>query len=288
MPRIVTSRKRQRPATPPASASDRIVRAAAIAVVAICAVFAAWRLLSPPEAAKPGATPVQAGQKGQGRGVPAATPETPEAARPDAASPSTDGRSVSGQKNQGRGAPASTEIENPPEEPPPASAPPPAPPSATPREREFFDNEIENTIASVSEPGAEFFGFPPGTEWEEDEILEVLRRPVVIEEDDDDAAIAAKERTAEFKAKALKAIEEDGLTFNQFIRDIVALRNEQAAMREDAYQQMVKILRRDGEPAARDYLNSINPELKAQGMKEIAISPLLLEDARKRRQRGGN
>ena len=214
-----------------------------------------------------------------------------EAPRPDtaAASPSNpDGRSVSGQMNQGRISPASTEIENPPEEPPPASAPPPAPPSVTPREREFFDNEIENTIASVSEPGAEFFGFPPGTEWEEDEILEVLRRPVVIEEDDDDAAIAAKERTAEFKAKALKAIEEDGLTFNQFIRDIVALRNEQAAMREDAYQQMVKILRRDGEPAARDYLNSINPELKAQGMKEIAISPLLLEDAKKRRQRGGN
>lgn len=283
MPRIVTSRKRQRPATPPASAGDRIVRAAAIAVVAICAVFAAWRLLSPPEAAKPGAAPIQAGQKGQGRGVPTAAPETPEAARPDAASPSTDGRE-SGQRGRERVAPASVESENTPDEPPPT--PPPAQPSGTPREREFFDNEIENTIASVSEPGAEFFGFPPGTEWEEDEILEVLRRPVVIEEDDDDAAIAAKERTAEFKAKALKAIEEDGLTFNQFIRDIVALRNEQAAMREDAYQQMVKILRRDGEPAARDYLNSINPELKAQGMKEIAISPLLLEDAKERRRRG--
>ena len=191
---------------------------------------------------------------------------------------------MSGQRGRGRVAPAFVEIEDSPDDPPPTT--PPAQPSGTPREREFFDNEIENTIASVSEPGAEFFGFPPGTEWEEDEILEVLRRPVVIEEDDDDAAIAAKERTAEFKAKALKAIEEDGLTFNQFIRDIVALRNEQAAMREDAYQQMVKILRRDGEPAARDYLNSINPELKAQGMKEIAISPLLLEDAKERRRRG--
>ena len=204
MPRIVTSRKRQRPATPPASAGDRIVRAAAIAVVVICAVFAAWRLLSPPEAAKPGAAPIQAGQKGQGRGVPTAAPETPEAARPDAASPSTDGRE-SGQRGQGRVAPAFVEIEDSPDDPPPTT--PPAQPSGTPREREFFDNEIENTIASVSEPGAEFFGFPPGTEWEEDEILEVLRRPVVIEEDDDDAAIAAKERTAEFKAKALKAIQ---------------------------------------------------------------------------------
>ena len=112
-------------------------------------------------------------------------------------------------------------------------------------------------------------------------IIAILKRPVVINEDDDEAAIAAKERTAEFKAKALEAME-NGLTFSQFVRDLVALRNEQAAMREDAYQETLKILRKEGEPAAREYMKIVNEELKAQGMKEIMLSPFILEDYRKR------
>lgn len=146
-----------------------------------------------------------------------------------------------------------------------------------PQEKEYFDNEVENMVASVSEPGAEFFGFPPSVDLPEEEILAILKRPVEIFEDDGQDAIAAKERTAEFKALALEAIEKDGLTFNQFIRDLSHLRNEQAAMREDARSEMIKILKTRGEAEARKYLDGVNAELKAQGIRELELSDRLVK-----------
>ena len=280
MARIVTTGKNRRPAS--GGSRDPIVKSAAIAVVAACAAVAVWRFVSPGGAAdahsggistsgpsaRPSATPASTGAVKSAATAAQADANAPRRQSQPAASPFA-------RQAANTGAPAS-----PNGEPKRDAAPEPAPsaPVVTPREREFFDNDVENTIASVSEPGAEFFGFPPSVDLEEDEIMAFLRRPVEIEEDDDPAAVAAKERTAEFKAAAIKAIEEDGLTFNQFVRDLVSLRNEQAAMREEAYQAMVKILRRDGEAAARDYLNSINPELEAQGLRAIVISPLLLEE----------
>jgi hypothetical protein len=49
-------------------------------------------------------------------------------------------------------------------------------------------------------------------------------------------------------------------------------------MREDVYDEVRKILNRDGEEAAREYLKTANAELKAQGLKEITISPFDLDD----------
>lgn len=282
MARIVTNGRTRRRANE--DPRDKTIRTVSIAVVAVCAALAAWRLLAPTgrdvQTPQERDTPKERGRPARIAGNGKATPEELD-------TPSKNEGTVSAGRD-GHNAPQEREESaaerngTTPKERDANVAKPKAPEPVVPgnRERQFFDNDIENTIASVSEPGAEFFGFPPiDNDMEDSEIIAILKRPVEITEDDDEAAIAAKERTAEFKAKALEAME-NGLTFAQFVRDLVALRNEQAAMREDAYQETIKILRKEGEPAAREYMKSVNDELKAQGLKEIVLSPIVLEGIR--------
>ena len=282
MARIVTNgRGRRRVNENP---RDKTIRAVSIAVVAVCAALAAWRLLTP--TGSDVSTP-QERDAPKERGRPARIAGSGKATPEELDTPSKNEGTVSAGRDghnapQEREEPAAERNDTATKEREANVAKPKSPEPGVPgnRERQFFDNDIENTIASVSEPGAEFFGFPPiDNDMEDSEIIAILKRPVEITEDDDEAAIAAKERTAEFKAKALEAME-NGLTFAQFVRDLVALRNEQAAMREDAYQETIKILRKEGEPAAREYMKSVNDELKAQGLKEIVLSPIVLEGIR--------
>lgn len=292
MARIVTARKRTHGAAQTGNAGERTVKAASIAVVVVCAALAAWRLLAPADGGAPSPHAPQkadaARLEGGGRSPGAPQNETKNPSpggapggrsRPSARQSESDASPSDGAPGDGfpPSAPQNGEASVAAD----SSAPQPTPSGN--RERKFFDNDVENTLATVSEPGAEFFGFPPmDPDMEDSEIIALLKRPVVIEEDDDEATIAAKERTAEFKTKALEAME-NGLTFAQFVRDTVALRNEQAAMREDARSEMLKILRNDGEPAAREYLKIVNKELSAQGMKELDIPPYILEDYRQKR-----
>lgn len=282
MARIVTNGRTRRRANE--DPRDKTIRTVSIAVVAVCAALAAWRLLAPTGRSVPTPqerdTPKERERPARIAGNGKATPEeldTPSK-NEGTVSAGRDGHNAPQEREESAAEQNDTKTkERDANVAKPKAAEPVVPGN---RERQFFDNDIENTIASVSEPGAEFFGFPPiDNDMEDSEIIAILKRPVEITEDDDEAAIAAKERTAEFKAKALEAME-NGLTFAQFVRDLVALRNEQAAMREDAYQETIKILRKEGEPAAREYMKSVNDELKAQGLKEIVLSPIVLEGIR--------
>lgn len=281
MPRIVTSRK---PARRGGNSGDGTVRALAIAVVAICVVFLChrhfrWQDRAPsaddtPATASGGAvaTPAQASVRGTvAESAPVAeaatTPNTGAAAGGGASAVKTETPARPGKDT---GDKADDGIAN------SSAAEMPAP--IQPRmERQFFDNEVENTLAVISRPGVNFFDNPPRVEMTMDEVVAFLRRPVEIGEDDDEETIAAKERTADFKSRALKAIEEDGLTFDQFVRDVVAVRREQYEMREDARLEMVRLLEEEGEGAAREYLNSVNEALREQGLSEIAMPRHLIE-----------
>ena len=143
------------------------------------------------------------------------------------------------------------------------------------REKEYFDNPVENLLASVSEPGAEFMFSPPRVSLSDEEIIAILKRPVEIYEDDDEEAARVKERTAALKTDALAFIEQGG-TYNQFVRDRAAAATEQAAMIEDVRQEMIRILRKSGRKAAEEYLAEANPVLREQGLREVTISKLLL------------
>lgn len=281
MARIVTKKRRGGVAD---GKADGVTRTAAVAVCVVCAVVAAIRFARRPQ--EPGG-PVEGAEAragaevAPGQGGPAAQARMPDG---NGASPGDASRSP------GAGAPAASAAEaatfdgggaGAGEA---ASARPSGDDAEKPavlgavKDKEYFDNSVENTLALVSEPGAEFFGFPSIPDLDDDEVLAFLRRPVEIYDDDDEATIAVKERTAEFKTRALEAIEKDGLTFNQFVRDIVALRNEQSAMREDARNELFKIFKAQGVEAANGYLEKVNPELKAQGLQELVIPQWLIDN----------
>lgn len=284
MARIVTKKRRGGVAD---GKADGVIRIAAVAVCVVCAVIAAMRFVKRPRetglpgegvGALPGAE-VTPEPGGQGPAAPARLPAADGASSGDASgksgadalaaseaeTPSSDGGAAAGAGEDASVRPSAEVAEKPQV-------------LGAVKDKEYFDNGVENTLALVSEPGAEFFGFPSIPDLDDEEVLAFLRRPVEIYDDDDEATIAVKERTAEFKTRALEAIEKDGLTFNQFVRDLVALRNEQSAMREDARNEMVKIFKAGGVEAANAYLEKVNPELKAQGLQELVIPQWLIDN----------
>lgn len=138
--------------------------------------------------------------------------------------------------------------------------------------KKHFDNDVENTIESISKPGARFL-MTPRVDMNPDEILALLRKPVEIFEDDDAETVAAKERTAEFKREALEFIEGGG-TINQFIRDVVAAQTEAQETVEDIRREKARILKTQGLEAAQAYLDEVNPRLREAGLPEVKIGRL--------------
>lgn len=146
--------------------------------------------------------------------------------------------------------------------------------------KEYFTNRVENILERLTKQGARITEIP-SLNLSEEEVLEFLRRPVDIYDDDDEDAVAAKERTAQFKQEALKFIEQGG-TFNQFLRDLAAEANELAGTRKDAYDEAVRLADTQGREACEAYLQKVNPELEALGVKPIRFAPMFYEMRAKR------
>jgi hypothetical protein len=145
----------------------------------------------------------------------------------------------------------------------------------------LFDNLVEEQLEAVSRDGFDSI-VTLRVNLSEEEVLEILRRPVEIYDDDDEETVAAKERTAEMKAEALKFIEAGG-TFNQFLRDCQAEANEAREAVKDVQVEMRRILFEQGEEAARAYLDRQNPLLHEQGLEEVHIGKGLLRALELRR-----
>lgn len=279
---VTKSRKRRNPAQGNGKA-DAVIRSVALAVCIVCAAFLAWHFAkgsgiakngggaqpSEPAAPRPNSA-VQVPQGASGSTEDGATPLVPGgSSAQDRLAAGDDKDAAVTQPRTAAISGSDSAAERPSSE--SAASMPDAQGNSMPQEKEYFNNDVENFIASFSEPGAEFLDPQPRVDLPREEIIALLKQPVEIFDDDDAEAIAVKERTAEFKSLALTAMEKDGLTFNQFIRDLAHMRNEEAAQREDARTEMLKILKEQGEDEARAYLNEVNAELKALGMKELAL-----------------
>ena len=163
-------------------------------------------------------------------------------------------------------------------------APEPEEPPARPQRRKGvpeFDNEVEKRLEAVSRNGFGSF-LPMRVNLSQEEVLEILRRPVEIYDDDAEETEAAKELTAEMKAEALKFIEAGG-TINQFLRDCQAAANEARETVRDVQAEMKRILIAQGEEAAQAYLDEQNPRLREQGLEEVHIGEGLLRMLERRR-----
>lgn len=136
--------------------------------------------------------------------------------------------------------------------------------------KNLFDNDVENLLAAVSEPDGEFAMPFPQCDLSVEEILSYLKRPVLVYGDDDEKTVAVKELTTVAKTEALEYISLGG-TFNQYLRDRIAVLNEEAAQVEEIRLEMVRIFRKDGLEAASAFLDAANPKLRAMGLKEVSL-----------------
>ena len=268
---------------------DAILVPVFLAVIAISAVVVFLRREGGNPAPAPGgATSAEAAPAGPaGAGAPARGPSGGTApagakggAAPQAAVPGDPPHAATGTANGAAEAPRAEIAEGADAD---EQGQKPEPPPAAFREKEYFDNPVENILASVSEPGAEFVLTPPRVTLSDEEIIAILKRPVEIYEDDDDEAARVKERTAAFKTEALAFIEAGG-TYNQFVRDKAAAATEQANMVEDVRQEMIRLLRTSGRKAAEEYLAEANPVLREQGLREVIIPKMLLIELEKERK----
>jgi hypothetical protein len=151
-----------------------------------------------------------------------------------------------------------------------------------PQHRKYFDNPIENQLERLAIPGRNIRATPPLSKLTQEEILQYLRRPIQIDEDDDEEAVAAKERTAALKTEALKYIENGG-TYDEFVREMVKVSNEEADMIRDARNEMLRLYKEEGAIAAIEYLKEANATLRENGLKEIPISTGLQKRAEEER-----
>lgn len=134
----------------------------------------------------------------------------------------------------------------------------------------IFDNDVENQLEALSTP-AKRFKYAPKTRLTDEQIMEYLRRPVEIYEDDNEAIVAAKERTAAMKTEALKYIEAGG-SYRDFIREMVAVSNNEAEMISEVRREKIRLLKEEGIEAASSYLEEANARLVEAGLKPIPIT----------------
>lgn len=147
----------------------------------------------------------------------------------------------------------------------------------------IFENPVEDNLEAISRQGFES-SVTHRVDLPQEEIIEILKRPVEIYDDDDDALVAAKERTAEVKKAALEFIESGG-TFNQFLRDLQAAANEARETVRDVQEEMKRILFEEGEEAAQAYLDGQNQLLREQGLEEVRIGKGLIRMMERRKAR---
>lgn len=134
----------------------------------------------------------------------------------------------------------------------------------------IFDNDVENQLEALSTP-AKRFKYAPTTRLTDEQIMEYLRRPVEIYEDDNEATVAAKERTAAMKTEALKYIEAGG-SYRDFIKEMVAVSNNEAEMISEVRREKIRLLKEEGVEAASLYLEDANARLVEAGLRPIPIT----------------
>lgn len=147
----------------------------------------------------------------------------------------------------------------------------PEPTKGVPRPlHQYFDNPIENQLASLTIRGKHFKSLPT-IKASDDEILAFLRKPVEIYDDDDEKTIRAKEATAEMKTQALAFIEQGG-TFQEFVRLMADASNAEHDLIEEVRKEKLRLLKEDGIDAAAAYLEEANKTLKEAGLSEMKVT----------------
>lgn len=140
-----------------------------------------------------------------------------------------------------------------------------------PKVRRFFDNKVENILETLSRPGSRFAMAPAPLKLSQEEILGLLKQPIVINDEDDKNTIEAKERTANLKSEALQFVLAGG-SFDDFVNQMVAISNQEADFCESVTLEKRRLIEEEGIEAAEAYLIEANKILRDAGLPEQRIT----------------
>lgn len=142
-----------------------------------------------------------------------------------------------------------------------------------PVEIKHFNNEVDNQLEIVSRKNFGSF-FTPFVDMTDEEALAYLQAPIQIFETDDEKTIEMKERTAAMKTEALAYIKAGNGNLNDYLRDYAIAAKETSETMRDIRFEMRRILRDEGEEAARIYLEEVNPQLQEAGLPLLKLGAL--------------
>lgn len=119
-----------------------------------------------------------------------------------------------------------------------------------------FDDPFEEQLVGLATPGATFV---PSVllNHSEEELREMLSRPVVINEDDSEEIAHKKETVAEMK-KILSDYLQEGGAYSDFIREMHEYSKEERRLRSNGVAKAYELVERGDLEAAREFVESYN------------------------------
>ncbi len=136
-----------------------------------------------------------------------------------------------------------------------------------------FDNRFENQLVGLSLANGTFM---PGMlkNHSEEEIMAMLKKPVVINEDDSDDAKAKKEAVAEMKGIILDYIAQGG-TFDQFVDEMHSFVREERRLKSKAYKRILTDIKEGKIEEARKFRDEYDSILEKNGYSKLTIPGIL-------------
>lgn len=128
-----------------------------------------------------------------------------------------------------------------------------------------FENQFQNALVDGHMAIATFL-----TGLDEENVIELLRKPVVFEDIDTEEERETKEAMAEMKQAALDYIEAGG-TFDEFITEAQTFANQERQLKAKGLRSVMELYKVGDYAGARERLDAVNGALATQGFLGIRL-----------------
>lgn len=133
----------------------------------------------------------------------------------------------------------------------------------------LFDNPFENMLGSIVTPGG-FFIPAVINRMSEQEIMEILKRPITIFSDDSEEVQAKKEAVAALKAAMVEYIDKGG-SYQTYIAEMQNVVREERTLTTEGRRGVMTLLLSGNVEGAKEYYKTANEALQAKGLPPMKI-----------------
>lgn len=139
----------------------------------------------------------------------------------------------------------------------------------------IFSTPFENQLVGLSVEGATFIpAFLKG--YNQDDVVEILKRDVVINEDDPEDVVLKKQAVCEMKAIILDYIEQGG-AFDQFVDEMYAFSKQERSLKAKGMGRLMKIYKAGDIEGARKFRKEYDEILKSNGFTQLRVPTKIAE-----------